>query len=433
MEAVAPIRTAEEGSIVVEIDLTLLRRNCLARIDGMIVGDPADDLVGIDMSVVIEGNEVLPACPEPLQDVHIVGHSSMLCPVARHMVVPGRPGTTPRGHQRVVGMQDSLVGLVLNSAKHTEFIGCRIFQQRQRLVAVTGNEHVVEEFLAAARRLQFDAIIDASNRLHGRVEANAVAMPRDEFAYVLPRPALDDTPGWPVGGLQESVVRKEPHEELHGHIQNRHGLRRPYRSRHRHQVVINELGTEAVCRQEITQRLGVVKPIDVGAGYLVESEDIPNHAIKRRTHNVPALREQAVERRPAILDAALVHLDAETHFARLGFLADFVQQLNKVRIGPVIKHDKAGVNCVPFAVLENVDRVCVSAYVGARLKYRDVVLFPQFVSGYIAGNAGPYYRDLHYITNSVALGLAWKRRNQATPQTSRSLRSLHRKLSVCAP
>ena len=56
-----------------------------------------------------------------------------------------------------------------------------------------------------------------------------------------------------------------------------------------------------------------------------------------------------------ILDAAPGMLNAETHLGFLLIDTNPVQQLYKIRIGPVVEHNETGIDCILFAIHRNID------------------------------------------------------------------------------
>ncbi len=162
MEAVAPVGAAEEGAIVIQFCLARLRGNRFPRVNGMLVADPLDDPARVDTAVVVERHAILLVRIEALQDIHVVRHGDVAARVFGNMVIPRGPGTPPFRHQRSIAMQYRLVLVVAHRAEHLAFLRCRILENCERLVAVTGEEHKIEAFGLAAAGTDFDLRTDAA-------------------------------------------------------------------------------------------------------------------------------------------------------------------------------------------------------------------------------------------------------------------------------
>ena len=107
------------------------------------------------------------------------------------------------------------------------------------------------------------------------------------------------------------------------------------------------------------------------------------------------MREQRVERGAVVLEATGFVPHAKTHRAGLCFDAYFFEQLDEIRIGTVVKDDKAGVDAMVLTIDLDVVRVSVAANMRGCLEYRDVVITVQAARGDVAGDTAADNGDSH--------------------------------------
>ena len=91
-------------------------------------------------------------------------------------------------------MQHGLIFLVGDHAQNILF-GIRwIIQQGKGLVAVRGNDHLVEFFRRLVLRLNFNMVRMPSHRCDGTVDPDPIGIGLGYWFDVLPRPPLDREP-----------------------------------------------------------------------------------------------------------------------------------------------------------------------------------------------------------------------------------------------
>ena len=77
--------------------------------------------------------------------------------------------------------------------------------------------------------------------------------------------------------------------------------------------------------------------------------------MEARLQQVASLRKQGVQVIAAVLQSGRVAANAETHFGRLGFDPECLQQFDEVRVGPVVINDKPGIDGTLLAAPVDID------------------------------------------------------------------------------
>ena len=143
---------------------------------------------------------------------------------------------------------------------------------------------------------------------------------------------------------QKAVVEKEAHEEQRRESQ---GLIRgggPDRRRHRHDVLFPKLPAIALFIEERSQGRPFSALLQEVPGVLVEPQDVPDHAVERRPHQVAALGEHGVQVGAAIFQTGAVAAHTEAHAGRFGLDAEAVQEQDEIRVGHFVINNEAGVH-----------------------------------------------------------------------------------------
>ncbi len=91
------------------------------------------------------------------------------------------------------------------------------------------------------------------------------------------------------------------------------------------------------------------------------------------------MAEQAVEAGPVVLQPCSVAAHAETHFRVLAGDTQVVHKTDEVGVGPIVKHNKAGIYREHLPLCLYVDGVGVAAKVVLLFKQRDIVFLLQQV------------------------------------------------------
>jgi hypothetical protein len=180
-----------------------------------------------------------------------------------------------------------------------------------------------------------------------------------------------------VVDVQKAVTIEEVDEETRRERQHRIRLGRPDRATHRQNVSFRKRCRIAVATQVFAQRQLVIAGLQQRACFFVEAQDVVDHPQERRADDVGALREQRIQRRAVVFEAAALALQAEAHVGGLPGHAQLLQHGNEIRVGPVVEHDEAGVDGVVLALPVDIDGVGVAAGIVARFEHGHVVLAAQ--------------------------------------------------------
>ncbi|MNS63773.1 hypothetical protein D3C72_968760 [compost metagenome] len=135
------------------------------------------------------------------------------------MCIPGCPGLTVGRQQRGIGVQHSLVGLVADGTQHRLLNRIRVWQQGQGLVAVAGQNHLIEAF-DTVRRVHARAPWHALDRVHRAFQPLVYPPARTKGIHIAGRTALDHAPGRAPGHLQHLVVGHELHQIARRKVQH---------------------------------------------------------------------------------------------------------------------------------------------------------------------------------------------------------------------
>ena len=170
------------------------------------------------------------------------------------------------------------------------------------------------------------------------------------------------------------MVVVELGQETHGKLEQPARRAGPDRRAQRHQIVIDEVLRVTVLLYEFRERRVGGGSIEQSRGLAIESNDLEQHPVEARLQQVGSLCKQAAERSRAVLQAAVVAVDAEAHRRRLRRHAELAHQLDEVRIGVIVEDDEAGVDGMADAIQLDVDGVSVAADIVVRFEERDVVV-----------------------------------------------------------
>ncbi|MNI39205.1 hypothetical protein D3C73_933810 [compost metagenome] len=193
------------------------------------------------------------------------------------------------------------------------------------------------------------------------------------------------------------MVLEETDEELQWkteHVCHRH---RPDGGAHRHDVMQGEALAVAVRRQVIPE-LGMGGDAafgEVAWCLFVEAQNVSQHSPEPGRQQIAALGEQAVEVVAVIFQATVGVCDRETHLRRLEAHANLPQQANEIRIGPVVKHNEAGVHDIAATIDAHVHAVGVAADAVIGLKQSDLVVATQQVGAGQPRDAAANDCDVH--------------------------------------
>ena len=162
--------------------------------------------------------------------------------------------------------------------------------------------------------------------------------------------------------------------------------------------MLDELLRIAALAQVGTERQRFVARPDQRLRAGIETQDVGDHPQEGRAQQVPALREQRVDRRAVVLEAGTLAAQAEAHVRRLPGDAEFLEHRDEVRVRPVVENDEAGVHRPGAARELDIHRVGVAAGIVVRLEDRHVVVARKAPRRMKAGDAGADDRDPHDVT-----------------------------------
>ena len=113
--------------------------------------------------------------------------------------------------------------------------------------------------------------------------------------------------------------------------------------------------------------------LQVGDGFAVEAQDVAYHAEEARRCQIASLREQGIDAAARVLEAAVEIADAEAHVRRLAADAEFLQQGDKIGVGPVVVDDEARVHGIAPGTQLDINGGRVAPDLRPRLKHGHAV------------------------------------------------------------
>ena len=322
MEAVTRPRAAEPGVVLALQRGHLLLRGNGAQVEhGVGVFVLTNDLARVDVAHRVERHHHGLGKRQGLQLVEQVvqAHACALAVgLLGALVVPGGPGSAALRQHRGVGVQHGAVGLVADGAQHLTFLRRGLRQQRQGLVGMRSQHHMVEMLgaLVGGHAHAGGVALDAA---HGGVQA-LVGHAGQDFFDVVAGAAGHRPPLGAVGHLDQAVVVAEADHRCHRELQ--HLVRRaaPDAAQHGQEVPVAEGVAKAVFLQKVAQRLHQ-RLLGIGLGdagaQLVEAQQVGQHAPETGVHQVAALGEHGREVGAAPLQCLAAtrarHLHRERH------------------------------------------------------------------------------------------------------------------------
>ncbi len=248
-----------------------------------------------------------------------------------------------------------------------------IAQQRERLVRMGRQDHLVEALCLTTTRLDQHVIRVARDGIDRRAQPQPTGERPDQRLHVPSGAPTDRPPGRPTPERQHAVIVEELHQETCGKTPHLARRGRPHRRRLRHDQPLDERPRETMTLQPVSKRdvLGTIaKQLSSGT---VEPSEIGDHPVKPRGQEMRALCEQATRRRTAVLEIPHPIADAETHRRPLPADTQPLEQPLEVRIVAVIEHNEPGVDLMRLVRRVDADRIRVPARIAIRLKHGDVM------------------------------------------------------------
>ena len=136
-------------------------------------------------------------------------------------------------------------------------------------------------------------------------------------------------------------------------------------------------------------------PVQQPHGLFIEAVDVLQHAPEAGVENIAALGKELVKRRAVIFQPALFAAHAETHVGIHRRHPKLVEQAAQIRIIPLIKDDKTGVNRDLAAPFPDSRGIGMAAAIIVFLKQGDLMPAGQIIGRGHARNAGPDDGDTH--------------------------------------
>ena len=189
-------------------------------------------------------------------------------------------------------------------------------QESQALVAVAGQDHVVEGLGPCRIGLDDHRVRVAPYGADRRGQAHPVTEATDQRAHVLLRSPLHRLPLGTLTPTQHAVVAEELHDEAYGDVSGLPAADRPERRTHGDQVVVDEFPGVALQLHELAEG-NVAVGLELVGGLAVEAQDSSQHPVEARAQQIASLGEERVERLARVLQSAALIAYAEAHGARL--------------------------------------------------------------------------------------------------------------------
>ena len=371
VEAVAQPGAAEPGVLVaIAGQQLLLGSDALQREHRVGVVVHGMDALGPDTGCLVQADTPGLAALQALQDVHVVAQRRQRAGAAAQAHVPAGPGAPVAGQHTLVMVQHHFIAGIGDGAQQRPLLRRGVLQQCQRLIAVAGEDHFVEEILASgtAHAHLFAALVQhpAAHAQHRGIEPNLLAVRRRQRWDVTVGAPLDHPPLRAILQVQQAVIAEEAHEELqrkglHGGV-----IGRPDGRAHGNQIPLQELLAVAKAAQVVAQggcpQRGVVGQVFFHLA--VEAQDVAHHPQKARRQQIAPLCEQGVQIGAGVFDPAPGIGHAEAHRRVAAAHAQGVQQGDEVRVGAVIEDNEAGVDGQLLTLVIHLDGGRVSAQAG---------------------------------------------------------------------
>ena len=280
--------------------------------------EAGDDLRRVYQCGLVEAHAEGCRCLDTLQNVHVVGQRGGSPLGAAQAVVPTGPGALAAWQQAGIGVQHHVVAGVIDGAEYGALLVAGAFQQRQGLIAVASEHHIVEAF-GAGRAHEGHATFVAADAVNLAVEADALSKRSAQRRDIAARAAFDHPPLWALVDRQQAVVATEAHKELKREVEHVCARHRPDRRPHWHDVMIDEALPIAVRLKVVAQRGAGIDTlvVQVGQCLTVETQNVPDHPPEPWGHQVAALGEQGVQVVAVIFQARHRVMHGKTHLGRL--------------------------------------------------------------------------------------------------------------------
>jgi hypothetical protein len=295
-------------------------------------------------------------------------------------------------------MQPDLVRRVGETAEQVALACIGVAQQRQRLVGVAGQHHLVEAVPVARRVAHLHAFGQATDGAGRRAEPRAPAQRRHDALDIGSAAAAHRAPVQLRTDREQAVIVEEAHEGLRRKVEHAAERRRPDAGGHRHQVAVAKGIAQARIVDEVADGdVEILATVEQLWRQSVEAQDIVRHAQEGRPHDIAPLGKIAGEG-TAVLEAAALEAGGKRHVRSLGRHAQMVEQGHEIGVVALVEHDEADIDRLVSRRRRRVDCAGVAAEAALALVDHDVVLAAQQPGGAQTGYAGADDGDFHRLS-----------------------------------
>ena len=314
-------------------------------------------------------------------------------------VVPSPPQRAVARHQAGVGVQQGVVLLILQVPQHGAFgLGRLRAEDLQRLIAVAGENDVVEQVFEALGRLQSHRMRPALDFHHRRAGPHpARAQGLHDAVDVFAGAAVDRVPLHRQPVLHQAVVLEKAQERGERKVAEALGARRPDRGGGGQQEVFGKGRIEVMGVEEVADGQGRVDPVAVHLVADIDEPDrLPHHLPVARAHPVSGPGQQVAAGELAL---TIGNRDREVHVGELGLHPQFVEQPHEVGVVDVVEDDEARVHRPGPVAQIDIDGIAVAAQPAVGLEQGNIRRLAQGVSSGQAGNTGT--NDRNFVSHAA--------------------------------
>ena len=349
MKAVTPVGAAVVGAAegaVAAADLfpAALGPDGLQVVARVVENFASEDGFRFEERIGVEAHENILLRSKGLQSVHVIGHDQLV-PIRRGTHVPRGPGPAALVQDAGIRVKDRGIAVSAKGGEHLPFGLGGVSQQRQHLVAVASENHMVERQDFTVFHAKFRPLKVAADLGDLGPQNDAVRIRLCQRLDVAGRASSNGAPGLVGGEAQEPVVAEEGQqgEGRKGcHFIQRGG---PDRSCHGVEIVLTKGHAESVLPEEFHQRnilIGAV--IQELMPQLVEAQHFPPQSEKAGLHQVQAISEDAVEPPGTPGQSLRPTVKGEGHVALAALHFQFRQQTAEIRIVLPVVDDESHVH-----------------------------------------------------------------------------------------
>ena len=242
-------------------------------------------------------------------------------------------------------MEGRDIGLEFELAEEALFVAGGVDEEAQGLVAVAGEDHVIEILSFSGGRHHGDAARGADDPGGGLAEVQAVAERDGDFFDVGFGAAIDGPPLVLSGEAEKAVIVKEAQERGGGKGEHLLGRGAPDGGAHGHEVEIKKIFAVTATAHVVAQGFVLSgRIVEGGDGFAVEAVDRSEHPIETRTEEIAALGEEVVEGGAGEFEPSVGVTHAERHVGFFDRDVELGEEAGEVRVGHLVEDHKTGVD-----------------------------------------------------------------------------------------